>query len=94
MSNHKYGKIRLVKTTIEIPDELLRKTKATAESRGETLREFVTEALNARVASTSASASDPSGWRSVFGIADPEDVKLVDAVIAAELEQIDPSDWR
>jgi len=60
VSNHKYGKIRLVKTTIEIPDELLRKTKATAESRGETLREFITEALNARVASTSARS--PVRW--------------------------------
>jgi len=94
VSDHKYGKIHLVKTTIEIPDELFRKTKATAESRGETLREFITEALTARVASTSAPASDSSGWRSVFGLADPEAVKLVDAVIAAELEQVDPADWR
>ena len=89
MTDHKYGKIRLVKTTIEIPDELFRKTKATAESRGETLRDFIREALTARVAATSAPASDSSGWRSVFGIADPEAVKLVDDVIAAELEQVD-----
>jgi len=94
VSDHKYGKIHLVKTTIEIPDELFRKTKATAESRGETLREFITEALTARVTSTSALSSDSSGWRSVFGLADPEAVKLVDAVIAADLEQVDPADWR
>ena len=94
MSDHKYGKIHLVKTTIDIPDELFRKTKATAESRGETLREFITEALTVSVASTSAAASDSSGWRGVFGIADPEAVKLVDAVIDAELEQVDPADWR
>jgi len=83
-----------VKTTIEIPDDLFRKTEASAESRGETLPEFITEALASRVASTSPLASDSSGWRSVFGIADPEAVKLVDDVIAAELEQVDPADWR
>lgn len=94
MSEQKYGKIGFVKTTIEISDELFRKTKATAESRGETLREFITEALTARVASTSPPPSDSSGWRSVFGLADPEAVKLVDAVIDAELEQVDPADWR
>jgi hypothetical protein len=83
-----------VKTTIEIPDELFRQTEASAESRGETLPEFIAEALASRVASTSAPGSDSSGWRSVFGIADPEVVKLVDDVIAAELEQVDPADWR
>jgi hypothetical protein len=94
VSDHKYSKINLVKTTIEIPDELFRKTKATADSRGETVRDFITDALTARVASTSAAPSDSSGWRSVFGLADPADVKLVDAVIDAELEQVDPADWR
>jgi len=94
VSDRKYGKIRLVKTTIEIPDELFKKTKETAESRGETLRDFITEALTARVASTSPPPSDPSGWRSVFGVANPEEVKLVDDVIDAELEQVDPADWR
>jgi hypothetical protein len=94
VSDHKYGKIHPVKTTIEIPDELFRKTKATAESRGETLHEFIAEVLTERVASTSPPPSDSSGWRSVFGLADPEEVKLVDAVIDAELEQVDPADWR
>jgi len=83
-----------VKTTIEIPDELFRSTKARAESRGETLHQFITEALTARVASASPPPLDSSGWRSVFGLADPEAVKLVDAVIDAELEQVDPADWR
>jgi len=83
-----------VKTTIEIPDELFRKTKATAASRGETLREFINEALTTRIASTSAPIAAGSGWRSVFGLADPKATARVDAVIESEFEQVDPSDWR
>ena len=83
-----------MKTVIEIPDELFTKTKAIADSRGETLHEFITDALTARVLSTSGPASQASGWRGVFGLADPDAVKRVDAVIAADLEQVDPADWR
>jgi hypothetical protein len=34
-----------MKTTLEIADQLLRKAKATAAERGQSLKEFVTEAL-------------------------------------------------
>ena len=34
-----------MKTTIEIPDPLFRKAKATAAERGQSLKAFVTEAL-------------------------------------------------
>jgi metal-responsive CopG/Arc/MetJ family transcriptional regulator len=83
-----------MKTTVEIPDELLRKTKATAASRGETLREFINEALTTRLASTSRTASQRSGWRSVFGLAEPKAVQRVDALLESEVEQVDPSEWR
>ncbi|MDP9361325.1 MAG: hypothetical protein M3P29_07740 [Acidobacteriota bacterium] len=83
-----------MKTTIEISDELFRKTKATAASRGETLREFISEALTIRLASTSRPVSTRSGWRSVFGLVDPKTVERIDTLLAAEFEQVDPSDWR
>jgi hypothetical protein len=83
-----------VKTTIEIPDELFRKTKATAASRGETLREFINEALTTRLASTSRPASHRSGWRSVFGLAEQKTVERIDTLLDAELEQVDSSEWR
>ena len=39
-----------MKTTIEIPDLLFRKAKSRAAERGQTLKEFVTDALQARLA--------------------------------------------
>jgi hypothetical protein len=94
VETRKYGKVGRVKTTIEISDELFRKTKATAASRGETLREFVSEALTIRLASTSRSTSQRSGWRSVFGLADAKTVESIDALLAEEFERVDPSEWR
>ena len=39
-----------MKTTIEIPDPLFRKAKATAAERSQSLKEFVTEALQEKLA--------------------------------------------
>jgi len=57
-----------MKTTIEIPDPLFRKAKSRAAERGQTLKEFVTDALQARL------ATEPEGgppgeppWMSGFG---------------------------
>lgn len=83
-----------MKTTIEISDELFRKTKATAAARGETLRDFISEALTIRLASTTRPVSKRSGWRSVFGLADAKTVERIDTLLAAELEQVDSSEWR
>jgi hypothetical protein len=82
-----------VKTTLEIPDDLFKRTKATAALRGESLKDFVVEALQARLEQTST-ASPPRGWRSVFGQARREEVESVDARIAEEFERIDPDEWR
>jgi hypothetical protein len=82
-----------VKTTLEIPDELFRRTKATAALRGESLKDFVTEALQAQL-ELHATGVSSRGWRSVFGKARPEDVEPVDAAVARELEDIDLDEWR
>jgi len=74
--------------TIEISDELFKKAKAAAASSGETLRDFISEAITTHIASTG------SGWRSVFGLADPKAVQRVDAIIESEFEQIDLRHWR
>lgn len=47
-----------MKTTIEIPDVLFRKAKSRAAERGQSLKDFVTDALQARL------AADPSGGKS------------------------------
>jgi hypothetical protein len=76
-----------VKTTIEIPDELFKKAKATAALEGESLKELICGALEARLASTPLPRTDRSGWRSVFGLADPKAVARVDQVIDTDLER-------
>jgi len=57
-----------MKTTIEIPDPLFRKAKARAAERGQTLKEFVNEALQARLAGTfeGGRSTEPS-WMNGFG---------------------------
>ena len=86
--------MRLVKTTIEIPDELFKKAKATAALQGESLRELICDALETHLASAPVPQTHRSGWRSVFGLAEPKAVAKVDQFIDADLERVDPSDWR
>ena len=83
-----------MKTTLEIPDDLFKRTKATAAMRGESLKDFVTEALESHLGRQTSAESAQRGWRSVFGRARQEEVDTVDAVVSAELERIDPDDWR
>ena len=83
-----------MKTTLEIPDDLFKRTKATAAMRGESLKDLVIEALQEHLERQTASSSSQRGWRSVFGQARREEVELVDAVVAEELERIDPDEWR
>jgi len=57
-----------MKTTIEIPDVLFRRAKSKAAERGQTLKEFVSEALQAKLASRRSTArpGDPE-WMQGFG---------------------------
>ena len=83
-----------MKTTLEIPDDLFRRTKAAAARRGESLKDFVIEALQEHLERQTARGSSQQGWRSVFGQARREEVEPVEAVVAEELESIDPDEWR
>ena len=83
-----------MKTTIEIPDELFKKAKATAAIRGESLKELIQDALETRLANLPQPHSDRSGWRSVFGLADANMVEEIDQIVTAELERVDPAEWR
>lgn len=57
-----------MKTTLEIPDVLFRRTKSKAAERGQTLREFVTEALQEKLAPKAGRARrrQPE-WMAGFG---------------------------
>lgn len=57
-----------MKTTIEIPDTLFRKAKSKAAERSQTLKEFVSEALQEKLAPRSRAArSGEPEWMQGFG---------------------------
>jgi hypothetical protein len=57
-----------VKTTVEIPDPLFRKAKARAAERGQTLKEFMSEALQEKLMTNAGNArtGEPE-WMKGFG---------------------------
>ena len=66
----------VMKTTIEIPDPLFRKVKSTAAERDQTLKEFFTEALQDKLASTRSATGYRTalsrGWALVDSFTPPE----------------------
>jgi hypothetical protein len=57
-----------MKTTIEIPDVLFRRAKSRAAERSQTLKEFVSEALQEKLASRRGTArSGEPEWMQGFG---------------------------
>ena len=57
-----------MKTTLEIPDVLFRKAKSKAAERGQTLKDFVGEALEEKLAPRSSKArSGEPEWMQGFG---------------------------
>ena len=56
-----------MKTTIEIPDLLFRKAKSHAAERGQTLKEFVNDALKARLETQLGGNPGNPKWMDGFG---------------------------
>jgi len=83
-----------MKTTVELPDELLREAKAAAARQGTSLKEVLTAALRSHLARPARPARGREAWRVVVGRAAPAAVAAVDAVIAGELETVDLETWR
>ena len=85
-----------MRTTIEIPDALFRRTKAEAALSGKSLKSFVIEALREAL---ERGDDDPdeqveTGWRSVFGKATAAQVKQVDAIVDSEFSSINLESWK
>jgi len=82
-----------VKTTVEIPDQLLRQTKAAAALRGQSMKEFITAALQERCR-LRTTATQESGWRVVFGRGKRAQVARVAKVVDKEFSRVDDESWR
>ena len=83
----------MVKTTLEIPDPVFRKAKARAAEQGIPLRQFVTEAMEEKLASPGPNGEKP--WMKGFGglrHLHKETVRI-QKLIDEEFETIEPEDW-
>ena len=83
-----------MKTTVELPDELLREAKAAAARQGTSLKEVLTAALRSHLARSARPERGKEAWRVVVGRATPAAVAAVDAVITGEIETVDLETWR
>jgi hypothetical protein len=82
-----------MKTTLDIPESLLREAKAVAAQQGRTLRDFVTEAVNEKL-HTQGSGEKP--WMKHFGALSKlkNESRRIEKIIEKEFETIDPKAWR
>jgi hypothetical protein len=86
-----------MKTTVEIPDALFRKAKATAAERGVSLKVLLTDAVREHLQRSEPSASTPSpAWMSAFGGLRKlhKETSRINRVLEQEFEQIEEDEWR
>jgi len=81
-----------MKTTLEIPDPVFRKAKAQAAQRGIPLRQFVTEAVQEKLA---ASKPEDKPWMKAAGKLRHlhNETVRIQRIIDQEFGQIEPEDW-
>lgn len=92
-ASRKYGTIRLMKTTVEIPDSLFRRAKSAAAEQGIPLRELVSEALAEKL---HARPGDHKPWLKTFGKLRGlrKETARINRIIQVEFGRIDPEDWQ
>lgn len=86
-----------MKTTLEIPDALFRRAKATAAERGQSLKELVTEAIQEKLsANAEVSGNSEPAWMEGFGKLRHlrQETKRVQARIDETFEVVEPEDRR
>ena len=93
LATHKYGRIPLMKTTLEIPDPVFRRAKSVAAQRGIPLRAFVTEAVEEKLAASLKREEKP--WVRLAGGLKHlhKETVRINRIIKSEFEKIEPGDW-
>lgn len=83
-----------MKTTLEIPEPLFRKAKATAARQGRTLKQLVQEALSEKIARVDGAGSERKPWMILAGGLKHlhTENRRIERVIEAEFENIEPED--
>jgi metal-responsive CopG/Arc/MetJ family transcriptional regulator len=86
-----------MRTTIELPDSLFREVKASAARQGMRLKDYVTEALQDKLAKRPTHAEKP--WMKFAGIAanDPEmvaELRRIEQIVDENFGQIEEEEWK
>lgn len=86
-----------VKTTIELPDPILRQARILAAARGTTLKQLFTEALKERIRTETARAGEPENsrpWMAGFGELShlSEETRRIQRIIDDEFGRLEPED--
>ncbi|HEY3837769.1 MAG TPA: hypothetical protein VGL72_14410 [Bryobacteraceae bacterium] len=82
-----------MKTTLEIPDPVFRKAKATASALGIPLREYITQAVEEKLLLESRRRGKP--WLECAGELAHlhKETVRIQKIIDEEFEPIEPEDW-
>jgi hypothetical protein len=82
-----------MKTTLEIPDQTFRKAKASSAALGIPLREYVTQAVEEKLAAGGKTSSKP--WLECAGeLAHLHDeTERIQRIVEQEFGQIEAEDW-
>jgi hypothetical protein len=89
-----------MKTTVEMPDALFRKAKATAAERGIPLKDLLADALREHLhrAAVGSSVNQPvaPAWMSAFGGLRHlhKETKRINRILEQEFEKIEEDEWR
>ena len=83
-----------MKTTLEIPDTIFRKAKARAAASGIPLRQFITEAVQAKLETKPAAPHDKPWMRGAGALKHlHKETVRIQKLIDEEFEQIEPELW-
>ncbi|MBA3273829.1 MAG: hypothetical protein H0T11_08165 [Chthoniobacterales bacterium] len=83
-----------MKTTLEIPDSLFRKAKATAAREGRSLKALVQEALSEKISRANGVPGQQKPWMVLAGGLKHlgAENRRIERLIEAEFEKIEPED--
>ena len=83
-----------MKTTVDLPETLVREAKAVAAREGRTLRDFVAEAMNEKLHATHHPREKP--WMKHFGALSKlrKETHRIEQIIEKEFETVKPEEWQ
>jgi len=84
--------VKALKTTLEIPDDVLHRAKAKAAERA-FLCQFVTEAVEEKIRTDPTATAKP--WMAHAGKLRHlrKDLRRIDRIVEAEFETVEPEEW-